>query len=112
MFQVFVLIIKCKFDNQYRSGVTANESFNGRSKHLNVTSELNHRAVDQLHRGRIELNQMLGRIHGLIKRWKVTHAEHPVFRQRPKLERDVPAVGKGALGTHQDIRHIALICRQ
>ena len=50
--QVFFVIVLAEFHQQDGVGFATHELFQRRPKHGDVTRQLNHRAVDQLHRNR------------------------------------------------------------
>ncbi len=69
-------------------------------------AQLDHRAVDQLHRGRPQLDDVLRRIHRRVEGGEVDDAQHLGARQRRELERQVLRVGQRAFGADQQVRQV------
>ena len=65
-----------------------------------------HGAIDQFHRNRAELHQMLGGIHRLVEAAEMADAEHLVADHRPQLQLDLRGEGERALGADQKMRHV------
>ena len=68
--------------------------------------ELDHRAVDQLHRDRVERDQRLGRAHRRAEAREVADAERLGTWERLQREVDRGEVRQRALGAHQQPGHV------
>ena len=88
------------------SGVAAHEGLDGRAEHVDVAGELDHGAVDQLDRDRLELDDVLGRIHGVVEAGEMAGADGAAAEQRPQLELDAGGKAERAFGADQDMGEI------
>ena len=104
--QVFGLILLGEFHDQHRVGIAAHGGRDDRLEHRDVAAERNHGAVDQFHRDRTQLHQMLRRIHRLVKTAEMADTEHLVADDRPQLEFDLRGEGQRAFGADQQMRHV------
>ena len=70
--------------------------------------ELEHGAVDQLDRDRLELDQMLRGVHRLVERAEVAGADRALAQQRRELQLDAGGERERAFRAEQDVREIVL----
>ena len=106
LLQIVGLILFGEFDDQQCIGIAAHGRFDHRPEHRDVAAERDHGAVDQFHRDRPQLHQMLRRVHRLVKAAEMADAEHLVADDRPQLEFDLRGEGQRALGADQQMRHV------
>ena len=104
--QVFGLVFLGEFHDQHRIGIAAHRGRDDRLEHRDVAAERNHGAVDQFHRDRPQLHQMLRRIHRLVKTAEMADAQHLVADDRPQLEFDLRGESQRAFGADQKMRHV------
>ena len=105
LLQIVRLIFFRKFDDQQRIRIAAHGRLDHGPEHRDVAAERNHGAVDQFHRDRPQLHQMLRRIHRLVETAEMADAEHLVADDRPQLEFDLRGEGQRAFGADQQMRH-------
>ena len=91
---------------QQRGRAADQGRFNGRLEFGIRAAQLDHRAIDEFHRGRPELDQMLGCIHRGVKGRKVDHAEHLGARQLQEPQFQRLRIGQRALRADQQMRQV------
>ena len=106
LLQIVGLILFGELDDQQRIGIAAHGGLDHRPEHRDVAAERNHGAVDQFHRNRPQLHQMLGRIHRLVETAEMADAEHLVADDGPQLQLDLRREGQRAFGADQKMRHV------
>ena len=104
--QIVGLILLGEFDHQHGVGIAAHGGCDHRLEHRDVAPERDHGAVDQLDRDRLQLHQMLGRIHRLVEAAEMADAERPVADHRPQLQLDLRGEGERAFRADQQMRHV------
>ena len=87
-------------------GLAANEALDRRAEERDVAGEIDHRAVDQLHRGGLESDDVRGRLHRGPEARKVAYAEHPVGGNRRERELDGGGAGERALRAHEEVAEV------
>ncbi len=97
-----------ELDQQDRLRLAVHEGLQRRAEHGDLARELQHGAVDQLDRDRLELDQMLRRIHRLIERAEMARAHHAPAQHRRQLQLDACGKRERALRAEQDVREIVL----
>ena len=65
--RLLVAVVLGEFDQQHRLGLAAHELFHRRPEHGDVARQLDHGAVDQFHRDRPQLHDVLGGVHRLVE---------------------------------------------
>ncbi len=86
--EVLLPIVLGELDEQHRIRLAAHEGVDGRAEHGDVAGELDHGAVDELDRDRLELDDVLGRSHRIVEAREVAGADRAPAEQRPQLELD------------------------
>ena len=104
--EIVRLILLGELDHQHRIRIALDRGGDDRPEHRDVAAEREHGAVDQLDRDRLELDQMLGRVHRLVKTAEMADAERLVADHGPQLQLDLGGEGEGALGADQKMRHV------
>ena len=84
--QVLGLVGFRELDQQQRVGRAAHVGLHHRAEHGDVARELDQRAVDHLDGDGAELDDVLGRLHGLAEGGEVADAERLVLGQRRELQ--------------------------
>ena len=97
-----------ELDQQHRLGVAADEGVHGGAKHVDAAGKRNHGAIDKFHRDRRELDDILGRIHGVMEAGEMAGADGAAAEQRRELELDAGGKPERALGADQDVGEIVL----
>jgi hypothetical protein len=64
-------------------GRAAHKRVDGRAEHVDIAGKFDHGAVDEFDRDGLELDDVLGRIHGVIEAAEVTDADGAASEQRP-----------------------------
>jgi hypothetical protein len=101
-----VAVLAGELHQQQRVRGASDEAFDGRAEHGDVAGQLHESAIDQLHGGGLEGDDVLGRLHGLVEARKVADSEHAVRRDRLKVELDLGEEGERSLRAHQQVRHV------
>ncbi len=95
-----------ELDQQDRLGPADQRLLDRRPERRVGQAQLDHRAVDQLDRGRAELDQVLRRVHGGAEGREVDDAQHLGARQLGEPERQAAREGQRALGADQQVRQV------
>ena len=107
--QIVVSILAGEFAQQDRLRLASDEALDDRAEHRVVARQLDHRAVDQLDRRGTQLDDVLGRLHRLVKAREMADAEDPVRRDRLKVELDLGEEGEGALRADKEMGHVVAL---
>jgi hypothetical protein len=99
--QLGLSVLAGELDQEYRFGTAYQRTLYHRPEGRIAERQFDHGAIDQFHRRRRQLDDMLGRVHGLIKRREVHHPEDLVRGDRGKRQGHLPAIGQGSLRAHQ-----------
>ena len=67
---------------------------------------VDHRAVDELDRGRLQLDDVLGAVHRPVEALEVDHAQRLVARQRRQTEGQALRDGQRALAADQQVGEV------
>ena len=94
-------VLAGELDQQQRIRLAAHEALDGGAEHRDLARQLDHGAVHQLDRGRIELDDVLGRVHRLVEGREMADAEHLVRRDRLQLQLELGEERERALGADQ-----------
>ena len=86
--QVDFVVVLAELDQQDRLRRLAHELVERRLEDRNFARELDHRAVDQFHRDRLEAHDVLRRIHRLEEAAEVAGADRAAAEQWRKLQLD------------------------
>ena len=100
------MIVPGEFDQQNRVRVTFEKAVDDGLERRIAARELYHRAIDQLHRRGCELDDVLGRLHRLMKAREMAHAQGLVPRQGRQCKMQPACIGERALRTHQQVREV------
>ena len=103
---LFIAIVPGKLHQQNGRRLAFDALIDDRQKSRIAARQFDHRVVDQLNRGRLQLDDVLRRFHRLVESREVADAEGLVFRQRRQLEFDTPREGQRAFGSDQQMRHV------
>ncbi len=95
-----------EFDDQHRVGIAAHRGADDGLEHRDFAAQRDHGAIDQFDRDRAQFYEMLSRIHGFIKTAEMADAQDLVADHRPQLQFDLRGESQGALGSHQQMRHV------
>jgi len=95
-----------KLDQQHRIGIAAHDGVDGRAEHVDRARKLDHGAVDQLDRDGLELDDVLGRIHGVVEAAEMAGADSTPTEQRPQLELDPGGKAERPLGADEQLGEI------
>ena len=104
--QIVVGVVAGELGQQDRVGFASDKAIDHRAEHRVVARQLDHRAIDQLDRGRAELDDVLRRIHRLVEGREMADAEHPVRRDRLQVQFDLAEKGERAFRADQQMRHV------
>ena len=107
--QIFIPFGFGKLHQQHRGRRTAHEGVDGRTKHRDLAGQFDHGAIDELDRDRVELDDVLSRIHGAVKAAEVAGADGAAAEERRELELNAGRERERALGTDQDVRKIEIV---
>ena len=99
--QVLGLVVFGELDQQQRIGLAAHVGLHHRAEHGDVAGQLDQRAIHHLDRHGPELDDVLGRLHGLAEGGEVADAERLVLGQRRQLDLDAPRDGQRAFRAAQ-----------
>ena len=105
------MIVTGKLHQQNRFRFADQRLLDDRAERRILKRQLDHGAVNQLHRRGAKLDDMLGEIHGLIKGREIHHAQHFLFRQRGKPELNTLAHAERAFRTHQQVSQVGTTVR-
>ena len=104
--EIFLPVVLGELDEQHRIRLAAHEGVDGRAEHRDVAGELDHGAVDELDRDRLELDDMLGRRHRIVEAREVAGADRAPPEQRPQLELDPRREAERAFRADEDMREV------
>ena len=111
-FELRVAIVAGELDEQDRCRLAADEARDDRRERLVAAGEPDHRAVDQLDRVRVELDDVLRALHRPAEGGEMAHAERLVTRDRRELQRQLPRPRESAFGADEEagevVRHHAV----
>ncbi len=94
---LLVAILTGEFHQQDRLGLAFHALVDDRSECRIATRKIDHRAVDQFHRCGFQLDDVLRRLHRLVERREMTHAQRLVSRQRRQFQFEAPRKCQRAL---------------
>ncbi len=78
--QILVLIVLAEFDQQDRIRLAAHETLQRRTEHRDLAGQLDHGAVDQFDRDRLQPDDVLGRIHRIVEAAEMAGADRAACR--------------------------------
>ena len=104
--QVVGLIVFGELDNEESIGIATHGGLDDGFEHRDVAAEGDHGAVDEFDRDRLQLDEVLRRVHRLVEAAEVADAEHLVADQGPQLQFDFGREGERAFGADQKMRHV------
>ena len=107
--QVLVLVLLGELDEQDRRGITAHHRIDRGLEHRDVAREPQHGAIDQLHRDRPELDDVLRGVHRLGEAAEMAGADPAPSEQRRELQLDLGGEGERALGADENMREIEIV---
>ena len=107
--QVFVLIILTEFHQQDRVRIAVHEPLQRRAKHRNLTRKLDHGAVDQLDADRLQPDDVLGRIHRVVKAAEVAGADGAASEQGRELQLYPGGETERALRADKNVSEVEVI---
>ena len=92
--QILGLVGFGELDQQQRARLAAHHLLHHRLEHRDVARQLDHGAVDQLHRGGSELDDVLWSLHRGVEGREVADAQRAVAQQRRQAQVEPLAVGQ------------------
>ena len=107
--QQWRILMAVEFHDQQRIRLAFDHAVDGGAEDRDGAAEIDHRAVHQFHRLRVELDQMLGGIHRRAEIRELADAEHFARLDGGELEFDARREGQRALTAHQNARQIAAL---
>ncbi len=103
---LFVAVFAGKLHQQDRCGFALHALIDDGPERGIAARQFDHRVVDQLDRRGLQLDDVLRRLHRLVKRREMADAQSLVFRQRRQPQLDAAREGQRALGADQQMRHV------
>ena len=97
-----------EFDDQQRVGFADQHAVDGAAKDRDAATEIDHGAINQLHRLGIELHDVLRRVHRATKSRELTDAQQLARLDWMEREFDCGGEGEGALRSHQQPSQVLL----
>ena len=97
-----------EFDDQQRVRFADQHAIDGGAEDRDAAAEIDHGAIDQLDRLRVELHDVLRRLHRAAKRRELADAQQLARLDRMQREFDRGGEGEGALRSHQQPSQIFL----
>jgi hypothetical protein len=107
--QVDLVVVLAELDQQDRLRRLAHELVERRLEDRNLARELDHRAVDQFHRDRLEAHDVLRRIHRLEEAAEVAGADRAAAEQRRKLQLDARRKRQRPFPADEDVREVDVV---
>ena len=101
-----VRVLACELDEEEGVGLAPDEALDRRAEQRDVARELDHGAVDQLHRAGFQRDDVRGRLHRGPEAREVAHAEHPVGGERRERELDGGGAGERAFGADEEVAQV------
>jgi hypothetical protein len=109
LLQLRLALVAGKLDQQQRIWLAAHETIDGLAKQRNLARQIDHGAIDQFDRGRVEPDDMLGRVHRLVKAREMANAQHLVPRDLLQLQLQAGKKRQRAFRTDQQARDVGLV---
>ena len=103
-----IAVFTGEFDEQDRLRMTDQRALDDRPERRVIHGEVDHRAVDQLHRARIEFHDVLRERHRFVKRREIDDPQRLVCGNRQQIQRDVAAECKRAFRADQQVREVRI----
>ncbi len=107
--EVLVVVLLGELDEQDGLRIAAHHRVGRRLEHGDVARQAEHGAVDQFDRDRPELDQVLGRVHGLEEAAEVAGADRAAAEQRRKLQLDLGREAERAFRADEQVREIDVV---
>ena len=107
--QIDFVVVLAELDQQNRFRRLAHELVERRLENRNLARELDHRAVDQFDRDRLEPHDVLRRIHRLVEAAEMAGADRAAAEQRRKLQFDARGKRERAFAADQHVREIDVV---
>ena len=104
--QLVLALLARELDQQDRFGLADQRPLDHRPEGGIGARQLDHRAVDQLHSGRLQLHDVLGAVHRLVEAREVHDAQRLVLGQRREVEREPLGHRQRALAADQQVREV------
>jgi hypothetical protein len=104
--QVLRRVVAGKLGQEQRRRLALDKAVDDGAEHRDLARQVDHRAVDQFDRRRVQLDDPSRRVHRAEKAREMADAEDPVRRDRLQVEFDLVEKGEGALGADQQLRHV------
>jgi hypothetical protein len=95
-----------ELDEEDGGGLATDEAFNGGAEERDLARQTDHGRVHEFDRDRVELHEVLGRVHRLVEGWEVTDAEHPPPDHRPEPHLDGGEIGERALRADEKVGEV------
>ena len=99
-------VLARELDEEEGIGRAPDEALDRRTEQRDVARELEHGAVDQLHRAGFQADDVRCRLHRGPEAREVAHAEHPVGRNRGERNFDRGGAGERAFGAHEEVAQV------
>ena len=107
--QVFLVIILAELDQQDGGGRSAHEFIERGLKDRNLARQLDHGGVDQFHRDRHQLHDVLGGFHRFAEAAEMAGADRAAAEQRRQFQFDTRGKSERALRADQHVGEIDVV---
>jgi len=104
-----VLVVLGKFDEQHGLRIAAHDRVDRWAEHRDLARQAQHGAIDELDRGRAELDDVLRGVHRLKEAAEMAGAHRAGAEQRRELELDAGRERERALGADEKMRKIEIV---